>query len=167
MEPTSYILIHLVEKQPVGYIFRSTRTSWPLHITLVSWFYTSYSLTELEQRLQNYLKRTASFSVAVGPEKMFGHDNDIPVNVIADQTELRKLHRGLLQLVESCQASLVNRAWVQEKFCAHITHHLINKQQEGDQIKIDDISIVRLLNAEQRSCEIVAHIKMENHENAA
>jgi 23S rRNA (cytidine1920-2'-O)/16S rRNA (cytidine1409-2'-O)-methyltransferase len=160
---TSFILVYLVEQRPVGERFAKTRAAWPLHITLVPWFVLHAGQeSALRAALARYAKATLQFSATVGVEEHFGPEHDVPVNVIADQTKLRKLHDGLRQ-VAAPYAELQDETG---DFRAHITHHHtadgpVHRRFPDDKEQIDSVTLVRLLDGEQgKECEIVEHFTL-------
>jgi 2'-5' RNA ligase len=177
-DKTPYILVHLVEKRSVGERFLRRRAEWPLHITLVPWFYVEAAQEAVcIDALQRYAKHAAGFTAKVGEEITFtapNGDKNIPVNLMADQARLRELHQGLVDIVRDCSAGfMVSKPYVGDKFRAHITHHIADgvahRRVAGDTENIADFTLLRLIPHRPTDyCEVAEHFTLEgDHETAA
>lgn len=170
---SSYILVHLVERLEVGDTFLRTRSDWPLHITLVPWFY-AHNEHELIQRIEDAARHRQSFDVTVGEDRWYGKRQEIPVNIIADQTEVEALHRGLLGTVRECSDGfhVDPPPFIEDRFSAHITHHVkgadVHRNHPGDVLNVQDVSLLRLLIQEDgQHCELIQNFQLGSHETAA
>ena len=91
----SLIIVHLVESIETGAVFPRKRAEWPLHITLVPWFYLADDQREaFLQALTELAAAYAPFTVNVGEEEKFGPDKDVSVNLLVEQAPVRSLHAG-------------------------------------------------------------------------
>ena len=147
------ILVHLVEKRPAGDIFPRKRADWPLHITLVPWFHIAKENEgALLDALRRYGQGRAPFSARVGAEAMFGPAHGIPVNVLADQSEIKRLHDDVLAIAKACGATWRGAASPHsgrgQAYLAHITHHVkdgqIHRRHTGDEVVVGDCTVARL-----------------------
>jgi|GEM_PF-1394572 len=166
------ILVHLVERVAVGGKFAKTRADWPLHITLVPWFYVEKArLPALNTALRAYARETPAFVTEVGEERFFGPNQDIGVNVIANQLPLQALHRDLKQLVEAMSVGFKPGAspasGVERFYDAHITHHNvdgdIHRRFEGDQQPVNDVTLLTFSTTPGESvptCEVLQHFEL-------
>jgi len=168
----SLIVVHLVERRPVGTTFPRLRVAWPLHITLLPWFEVEDSRTaDLLSAIERYAKSLRKFVAVVGDTENFGPGKDIPVNLIVDQQPIAKMHDDLLDLTKqhgallSSQANALSSA-AGRKYRAHITHHVVNgtvhRRFPGDKETFADITVARLFDKDGgQMCEIVKHFEFE------
>ena len=143
---TNLVLVSFLEDQPEGETFpRSRNNGWPFHITLVPWFGV-LAQDKLDDALDGVAKRWKTFMIEVGPEKMFGENLDVPVNVVKDQAIIKRLHDDLLTIILSA-GQLLDPRWTGDNYHAHITQHLGTKDnhQVGEAWTIDHLYLVKLL----------------------
>jgi 2'-5' RNA ligase len=162
MKPGALLLVSLIEKHPVGYIFERSRRAWPLHITLVPWFYVADAQeASLIGAIAQYVCSLERFEVIVGAEESFGPSKDVVVNVIATQELLKTLHERLIDVVRKNAGTLNNSEdkWILDEYIAHITRHGNIGRNEGDVEIIDSVVVVRLLDDNQ--CEVVRILNLE------
>jgi 2'-5' RNA ligase len=168
---TPLILVHLVEPCQVGQRFRKTRADWPLHITLVPWFFvTDGQQVALRQALRGYVRHAAAFEAPVGAEQLFGPDQNIGVNIMAHQAPLRLLHGDLRKIVKANSNGFRPNAsigsGVEMPYEAHITHHdvdgTIHRRRQGDIEPVRDITLVTYTEqADGPVCEIIEHFGLQ------
>lgn len=147
------ILVNFLESQPESTVFERKRNSWPLHITLVSWFH-----TENEAGLRAVLGAVAGnfleFTLRVGPLKMFGENSEVAVNIIENQSSAKQLHQALMDGVVETGGVIMDEHWIGEHYTAHITRHDSDDgyRNEGDMVTVTDFHLVRLL--DDNICEV-------------
>ena len=170
----SLILVHLVERQPEGHRFRRSRSEWPLHVTVIPWFRVpGAKRLAFFRAVERYAKSQPQFSVTVGADAAFGHNSDIPVNLIVEQEALRDLHEGLLDVLRQFGTINTNaRAYIQGDYRAHITHHTkdgaLHRLLPGDRERIDSITIAQLVHSEgQEMVEIMHNFLLGSSDEAA
>lgn len=164
IKPHDHIIVYLVEPRETGYRFRRSRNGWPLHITLAKWFDVP-DLDGLQRQLAAVAADTAAFDAQVGGEAMFGPDGDTAVNVMADQSALRDLHRRLVSAVRSQPGhSFMNELWMGDDYKAHITHHADSRRHQGDMVRVDGFHLVRM--ADAHDCEVVRHFEFGGNGSA-
>lgn len=164
-KPGDYILVHLVEPSPTGAQFERTRGAWPLHITLATWF-SCDDVDGLRQKLGELANTSRPFVISVGGEALFGPNNDVPVNVIADQAEITRLHELLAQTVQASGGEFEPAVWIDKGYRAHITHHGDHRRRSGDKETVADFHLVRLL--PPNTCEVLVRYQLgANNETAA
>ncbi len=151
-EPGDYILVHFVEPIEVGYRFERHRNTWPLHMTLVPWFYGAQD-APLRRALEIVAEPIAPARVRVGGEALFGPNKDIPVNVISNPEVLHELHESLLAAVQTADG-VVESTFIGDNYTPHITHHDGARRREGDEESVGDFHLVQL--HEHNTCEVVA-----------
>lgn len=156
-EASDYILVHFVEPVAVGYQFERSRNAWPLHITLVPWFYGAMDMP-LQRALQIVARPIAPVTVRVGGEALFGPNKDIPVNVISNPEALHELHESLLVAVQTAEGVVENPQFIGDTYTPHITHHGSGRRHEGDAVQVGDFHLVQL--HEQNKCQVVARFPL-------
>ncbi len=164
-KPGDFIVVHMVEKLPVGAQFERHRLDWPLHITLAPWFNRADSAA-LTTALSEIAADMQPFNAVVGEERAFGADGEIPVNVIENQTDMRGLHQAIIKAVRTAAGTFESTRFIDPAYTAHITHHARTRRQQGDIEQIDDFHLVRLL--PPNTCEVVAQFTLgSGNETAA
>jgi 2'-5' RNA ligase len=168
---TPFILVHLVERRQVGERFRKTRADWPLHITLVPWFFVSAEQKAgLFQALRDYARQAPAFDALVGQEQLFGPGQNIGVNVMADQAPLQRLHNDLKRIVTVYSNGFRPNAsigsGVDMPYEAHITHHdaagVIHRRRQGDIEPVRDFTLATYTDeVDGPLCEIVEHYALQ------
>lgn len=157
-----HIVVHMVEPQPVGTQFERTRLNWPLHITLLGWFAGALAV-DLDSGLSQIARTTAPISATVGEQLGFGPSGEVPVNIIAEQAQIRPLHSDLHAVVQGAGGVLASDQYVGNHFVAHITHHGAKRRHEGDVIAIDNFQLVTLL--PNNICEVTTDFKLEGEQS--
>lgn len=145
MKPGSNTLVHLPEQQPIGYQFKNRHEDWPLHITLVPWFYIDEPQEEgLFKDLQGICEATETIDVLVGNPELFGPGSK-PVNVIPDEVALHGLHKQLLHRVDESDAELqVPRTQVGRLYRPHITLHPTNSAERGSVLTVGSLARISI-----------------------
>lgn len=139
------ILVVFLDGQPEGLEFERRRERWPLHVTLVSWFGPGDE-ARLESALDRTAQETETFRLVLGAQALFGHEHDIPVNIIADQERVAVLHRRLSECVAASAMSLPANPWAGDAYRAHVTlHGDADDRRAGDEFVVDSFYRVRLL----------------------
>lgn len=151
--PGDLILVYMLEPQAVGTYF--DRKRWPLHITLLPWFSASRDQhSQIKNSLAYVAQSTSAIPVEVGERALFGPLQDIPVNLISNQDNLRKLHQNLLNAIGLMQLPLVNPKYTGADYTAHISQYEDRYANQGDKIMVDSIYLVQLTNP--NTCQIIA-----------
>lgn len=153
-ETGDYIVVHLVDRLPIGARFQRKRLSWPLHITLISWF-AAADESALIASLQKVADSTPAFEALVGPIDQFGADAEIPVNIIADAAELHALHDRLRQALAAVSVVYRSTQWHGAAYRPHITRHdhTGHFKSAGEHIQVADFHLVHLTG--DNTCEVV------------
>jgi len=144
-QSTNLVVVSFLDDQVEGDTFvRSRHSGWPLHITLFPWFGVP-NFEILDSKLNEIAERSKTFSVQVGPERMFGEHADIPVNIIQNQTTLRQLHTELEDVITS-DGELFSPQYIGDNYNAHITQHSgATNRHEGDAVEINHIYLVKMV----------------------
>ena len=170
IDQASCILVHLVEKRSVGERFLRHRNTWPLHITLVPWFYIDQEKeAALITSLDMYSRTRHGFQAVVGQEHIFtGGKQEVRVNLMADQSPIKSLHTDLFGLVRSYYTSFhADKPYIEDRFIAHITHHelegVTHRRTASDSEEIDTVTLLRLAPSQPTDyCEVVANFAFKN-----
>jgi len=151
----TYIVVYMLQPQAIGSYF--DRSRWPLHITLLPWFGIAPSKRDQFRYEMEQLERTKpALKATIGEAALFGSERNVPVNIIADQGELKSLHLSLLQIAHLLQLPLVDTSWVNDQYIAHITERTGYPHPEpGDNLSIDGFYIVRLV--DNALCQVVSY----------
>jgi 2'-5' RNA ligase len=143
------ILVHFLKPQPVGQRFRYRHNEWPLHITLVPWFFTEKQV-ELLRALTAAAEWVQPFTVEL--QKTAWFDEDTKVTLVGG-AGLPELHQRLLEVVAANNGQLANTTWVGKTYKPHVTHHQdAVPPAKGSKIVVDNISLVRL--KPENICEV-------------
>jgi 2'-5' RNA ligase len=161
LQDGALLIVYIVgEKLPDGFSFERHRNTWPLHITLVPWFSTTDE-DGIIAGLGMLCKDYASFSVEVGGVELFGPNQDVEVNVIAKQNEIRTFHITLLDYVINAGAQLENEQhWIREQYNAHITRHDDHGRASGDIESINSIALVKY-DLGSNTCRFIKTIELQ------
>ncbi|MFC1755899.1 2'-5' RNA ligase family protein [Patescibacteria group bacterium] len=115
MDKRSLMLAAILSKQEIGIIFKK----WPKHITLIPWFNVS-DYEKIDKLLTNYFSNLNSFSFELGNEDHFGPVKDKKVIRIENTSELIKIHRDLISLLDK-EKILPDMKYCGENYKPHIT----------------------------------------------
>ena len=157
-EAGDYIVVHFVKPVAVGYRFERRRAAWPLHITLVPWFYGAMD-APLWRALQIVAQPIMPSIVHVGTEAFFGPTKAVPVNVISNPEVLHELHESLLAAVQTAEGVIEHPEFISDNYVPHITQHNGDQRRhEGDEVRVADFHLVQL--GEQNICEVIAQFPL-------
>lgn len=108
------ILVSMLGPAKVGDRF----TSWPLHMTLLSWF-TAPSVQEVSEVLDDVLRAHESFVAKPAKRAYFGKQR-LAVRLVDLSPALRNLHYSLLQMAADNNWQVKGR-YVGDQFVSHVT----------------------------------------------
>lgn len=154
VKPGDLIVVHLVDKVPVGYTFERRRLSWPLHITLVPWF-SAADEAVVDESLEAVAAKYQPFTATVGEITHFGAQNEVVVNIIEDNSSLDTLHGDVYKTLTDLQVVFVSEQYVGKQYRAHITRHEPDGhfKSAGDIEPIADFHLVRI--KDSNTCEVI------------
>jgi 2'-5' RNA ligase len=148
-----FILVHFLDKQPVGGQFLRHRNDWPLHITLVPWFTADEELTrtqiaEMGLRLKPCVATFADV-VDFNPQTR--------VTLMHSDGGINTLHERLLEVILRIGGQLRVLEWIGSNYRPHVTHHgNAPIPTSGQLLSMDQFSLVRLVPT--NICEVMDHI---------
>jgi 2'-5' RNA ligase superfamily len=109
---------------------------WPLHITIVPWFRSKVSTTELQQKLVEAYANIGPFSTSVGPEEQFGYHAAVTVNVLAIPNGFEHLQERTVKVLEELAIPVVAHHWDPNDFRAHIHISRVNMWQKANRYSV-------------------------------
>jgi 2'-5' RNA ligase len=147
----------MLEELEVGSVF----TKWPLHITIVPWFFYESNVEELIKQMQNKLKDFTTFKVKVLERAMFGPAGDVPVKLIEKNENLTELHASLYHLLLSVKASPEREEYNTVSYTPHITVRGDRNIDSGAAVMVNSVDILQDLKDGHMSRKIIARINFK------
>ncbi|HWT55643.1 MAG TPA: 2'-5' RNA ligase family protein [Candidatus Microsaccharimonas sp.] len=158
MTPGALILVVALEDLPVGSTFKRTRQDWPLHVTLLNWF-TVASAQHTIAALTQSLMAMEPFTIHVDRDAFFGPNNDVPVSLFTDESELKALHTQILATVQENGGKLAQETvWIGDEYTPHTTHHGDKRARPGDDFIVSRVCVVTVHDDDQ--CEVTRYIPL-------
>jgi 2'-5' RNA ligase len=148
----------MLEELEVGSVF----TKWPLHITIVPWFFYESDLDELIRQMQKKLTNFRAFKVRVLGQAMFGPAGDVPVKLIEKNENLTKLHASLYHLLLSAKASPEREEYNTASYTPHITVRGDRNIDSGTEVMVNSVDILQDLKDGHMSRQIIARINFNS-----
>lgn len=142
--PNSLVIVSLLDKLPDTDTI--LRAEWPQHVTLIPWFKFS-DVGLLTNTLGRFASSQQPFSQTVGELELFGPERKIPVNVLEEQDQVKRMHGQLAQLLAAAGVDFEEPEWMLENYRAHITRFETNKDRfyhPGDEITFNNMCLVQL-----------------------
>ena len=155
--PGDFLVVHLVEKQQVGNCFERSRLQMPLHITLASWLRVA-DASAFRARLKAVATQSKPFVVRVGGVRLFGPNNDVPVNIMEPSEGLEWLREAIVAAARSLGVEFESAAWMNKGFVPHITHHGEHQRHAGDIEEFNDFHLIQLKVGNM--CEVTARFAL-------
>lgn len=118
-----------------------TFTEWPLHVTIVSWFRTTLSTSQLDAVLAEAYKGVEPFVTTVGPEAYFGPLRSTLVNLITLPNQFTELFNRTMQVVNRHAIKMVAKP--HNPYRPHVTVHKHGRVHEGQTISCDRLYVIR------------------------
>lgn len=142
-----YIIAVLLQPIRQGISF----TKWPLHITVVPWFYADKDM--IIAALQRVGLITPAFTAQVGPEDWFGQRRTVPVNRVFSP-ELQSVHSlligELVNLTDDLDLFSDYRYMINDNYSPHITQRSQRIFNEGNTINVNKLSLLKTSPHESR-----------------
>ncbi|MGD0284548.1 MAG: 2'-5' RNA ligase family protein [Candidatus Saccharimonadales bacterium] len=122
------------------------RSNWPLHLTVVGNFYTELKKEELVDLLDKSVAGLKSLTVPSKTRQMFGSKHNLPVTELYRTEELQQFHTTVLntfnQFIKTKTPQFNN-----DGYRPHITEKYDHKLTVGDNFQLQNVSLVKLENA--------------------
>jgi 2'-5' RNA ligase len=112
-------LATVFEDVPDGYEFTDANT--PLHLTHVDVCEIDLDPSEFINKLREHLRDTHSFEITPTEDTFFGPEKNIPVTLIAMNTELKAFHAQLMRFLRSQSAVFDNPQFHDDQYSPHIS----------------------------------------------
>jgi hypothetical protein len=119
-------------------------TSLPLHVTILTIFFSEEQPPFFASILQRVAMETRSFSTQTTGRALYGVDEDIPVTLVQMTTELGELHQTLLDEV-SGSVSFLAPQFVGENFGPHVTDQSEHSIPVGTTFPVDNLMLVEII----------------------
>ena len=148
---TQYITCAFVDDYAVG----DELLDWPLHITLVPWFFVD-NMRQFQDDLVQHVADIHRIPVTVGEQRTWGPN---VVNVIQRSAPLHELHARLLHLITSSGELLINQQYTGLNYTPHITHQKSLSAQPGDNVTIGTVYIIKKDTA-RRAKTVIARVDL-------
>lgn len=135
-----YTIVQFLEKIADGTEYSSA--SWPLHVTIAGTFATDWNKNNLRENLAKLLSAQKPIRAEADEDEYFGPEKQTRVTVLKNTKELQTLHDRVIDLLSDNGAIFNDSQFNGDGFRPHATvqgHARINK---GDNIVIDELTIV-------------------------
>ena len=103
----------------------------PLHLTMMSWFYSDEPPAEIVRCLQSVVDQQQPIELTSAAPDLFGEEKDVPVNRLADETVLKQFHQTLRTTLEPLGITFKSPEWVGDGFTPHVTRQQSGRFEEG------------------------------------
>lgn len=118
-----------LEIEPVD--INRTHVALPLHLTMMSWFFSDKSPAEIVRTIQPIVEQQQPIELVSGEPDMFGVEKDVPVNRLADEVTLKQFHEALHSALKVTGATYKSPKWVGEGFQPHVTRQRSGRFETG------------------------------------
>lgn len=117
-------------------------SDWPLHVTVLDTFKTSWRLDELCAALAKVASSTTSFNTVPTKKTTLGENKDIPVKLLRLDAGMSALHTALLDLVEKGAFVFNTPEFVGAGFLPHVTNQGASQVAVGKAYRLSGIALV-------------------------
>ena len=131
-----------------------TLSSLPLHVTILSIFFSEREPLELARLVIDAAAGRQSFSIKVTGRALFGPDADIPVTTVEKTEMLEALHLRLLEATAGT-ASFRAPQYTGDGFSPHVTDQAGRTLQEDQSVMIDNLTFVEIDGQDVRVVEVM------------
>lgn len=135
-----YTIVKFLENVEENYEFPAT--DWPLHMTIAGVFAVDWESTDLLQKLKNLLSKQKPIVVVADKDDYFGEQKQTQVTILGMTPELRQLHFDIVALLENSSAGFHESQYLGDGFKAHVTVQKQGRLHKGDEVIVDELSIV-------------------------
>lgn len=140
----AYLLALEIEPIDINKVY----VALPLHCTVMPWFYTDHSPADVLRVITPIVQSQQPIQLVSGTEALFGHERDVPVNRIAEPTELVDLHHRLLEAIRSLGAN-VDSEWIGTGYSPHVTRQRSGRFETGRNFISTKLYMVQAVNPEE------------------
>jgi len=119
-----------------------------LHVTFLAYLHMepedNKGLEALHEGLKEISSVLTEFELKLGPVKMFGLNNNIPVRACEESSRAAELHVLMLQLAQKNGFLLSQQQFTDENFKPHVTFNASNNRYvTGDEFTVNSFTLVR------------------------
>lgn len=141
----AYLLALEVEPIEVGKVY----VALPLHCTVLHWFRSHKTPAEVLRAVADIANRQAPIEIISGEPALFGVDEDVPVNRLDDDDDIRSLHRALRIALQPLGVVDVQPQWSGEGYVPHVTRQSSGRFEQGRRVVSRKLYIVEALVPEE------------------
>jgi hypothetical protein len=123
----AYLLALEIELVDINKVY----VALPLHLTMMSWFYSDKSPAEVVRAVQPVVEKQLPIKLVSGEPDLFGVEKDVPVNRITDEQPLKQFHTALQDALKVIGATYKSPTWVGDGFTPHVTRQRSGRFETG------------------------------------
>lgn len=135
-----YAIIQLFEPLNVGARFSSD--NWPLHSTIVDTFAIDWDAMTMKNQLEKLLEKQQPASSIAEDDAFFGPEKQTRVTLLRQTESLKKLHYGVISLLEHGGLTLNDPQFAREGFLPHATVQKHARLHKGDRVSFIALTII-------------------------
>jgi 2'-5' RNA ligase len=140
----AYLLALEIEPIDINKVY----VALPLHCTVMPWFYTDHSPADVLRAITSIVQSHAPIKLESGAEAFFGHEKDVPVNLIAEPDEVVALHKKLLEAIIPLGAN-VDSEWIGEGYSPHVTRQRSGRFETGQTFVTSKLYFAEAVNPDE------------------
>lgn len=124
----AYLLALEIEPVEVNKVY----VALPLHCTVIPWFRSNQPPAAVVKAVSDIIAQYAPIELVSGEADSFGHEGDVPVNLIANPGKLKRLHMDLhTKLQQALPLEYVVSDWIGEGYVPHVTRQRSGRFEKG------------------------------------
>jgi hypothetical protein len=123
----AYLLALEIEPVDINKVY----VALPLHLTMMSWFYSDKSPAEVVRAIQPIVEKQSLIELVSGEPDLFGIDKDVPVNRLVNEEALKQFHEALHDALKVIGATYKSPKWVGDGFAPHVTRQRSGRFEMG------------------------------------
>jgi hypothetical protein len=134
---------------------------WPLHVTMLDTFKTSWAVEELSRAIRETVSNIASFNIKPVKQAMLGPNKDVPVKLLKQDESILNLHSRLLALSEEGSFVFNTPDFVGDGFLPHVTDQRDGQVEVGEIYPVTTVSLVDMFpNGDGHQRRLIKTIKI-------
>lgn len=141
----AYLLALEIEPVEVGRVY----VALPLHCTIMHWFRSERSPADILKAITPVIDAQEPFTLESGTAAMFGLEKDVPVNQIANETEVRVLHEKLLEALKPYISEDIAPQWRGNGYSPHVTRQRSGRFEEGRKVLVNRLYLAEAMAPDQ------------------
>jgi 2'-5' RNA ligase len=140
----AYLLALEIESVDINKVY----VALPLHLTMMSWFYSDKSPAEVVRAIQPVVEKQLPIELVSGEPDLFGTEKDVPVNRITNEQALKQFHIALHGALKVTGATYKSPKWVGEGFQPHVTRQRSGRFETGTAFVATKLYVVEAVEPE-------------------